>query len=198
MLNKSRIIKWGLYCAVVVLFFRCEESLPPYGPPADVVRVTKLQAVTATEQLTDPEGRIRSYVIFLIDGINNYDDTLQDTAAVTGRLHVWFDADPSWTATLPLTNADISEPTDYSNGVLTLDPQEQFHLHTEWNLLSDDGTDILHELTSVDTVQQTGLVYAAPETLRFQVELSLFSQVEETVSDTQKYGFTGYYQLPPE
>ncbi len=82
--------------------------------------------------------------------------------------------------------------------MLTLDHGEQFHLRTDWYFLTDDGTDILKELTYVDTVEQSGIMYAAPETVSFNVSLSLFSQVEETESDTQKYGFTGYYQLPEE
>jgi len=184
------------YTAVIGLFVHCEESLPTYSPPRDIVRMTKLQAVTATVQAGP--GSVRSYLIFLIDGVNNYDDTLQDTADVTGNINIWFEEHPEWKATLPLNNWNIVDPTDYRNGVLTLDHEEQFHLRTDWYLFTDDGTDILDELTYVDTVEQSGIVYAAPETVSFNVNLSLFSQVEETESDTQKYGFTGYFQLPTE
>lgn len=174
----------------------CSDSLPPYEAPQQVIRVTGLKATIGTDDFSDPSGHIRSYVIFLVEGENNYDDTLQDTAHVSGFLEVWLKSDPTQRAVIPLGNRNISQPTNYRKGVLTIDPEEQFHLRVDWTMHTDSGTDILKTLAYADTTEQNNIAYTVPDTLVFHIELTLFAQVEPVKSDTMEYGFVGFIQLP--
>jgi|GEM_PF-6661259 len=184
-----------LVCGLANLLAGCKEALPPYEAPADVIRVTGVQATIGTDSFTNPDGRIRSYIIFLVDGESNYDDTLQDTAHVSGLLEVWLKSDPGQKAVLPLTNGNITPPTDYRRGILTIDPEEEFHLQADWTMFTDAGSDILRTLAHTDTTEGTNIAYTVPDTLVFRTELTLFAQVEPVESDTGEYGFVGYIQL---
>lgn len=173
----------------------CSESLPPYEAPQQVIRVADLKATLGTDNFSDPSGHIRAYIIFLVEGENNYDDTLQDTAHVSGLLEVWLKSDPALRAVVPLNNSNISQPTDYRSGVLTIDPKEKFHLRVNWTMHTDSGTDILRTLAYTDTTEPNNIAYTVPDTLVYHIEFTMFAQVTPVASDTSEYGFIGYIQL---
>jgi hypothetical protein len=117
------------------LFCSCDESLPPYRQPPNLLRVAldvedglvnRLVLCDGTFRVWDP-GRIA----FRLSVINTFDETLQGPAsAVTGQVEVWKKDDPDFGRTIPIFGA--VDPRHVRFGILTLDPGDTLEVFASW------------------------------------------------------------------
>jgi len=169
---------------------RCEESLPSYESPVDLLAIRKMEASVG--------GVERSSLIIDIRGVNNYDDTLQDTVRVTGTLDVWFPSHEDWRITIPLTNADLKPPSRLIGRLLTIDPGDTFRLQASWDLVSKSGQDILPHIPDEYFYEKTGTHYTQAEQIKYQASFSLFRQAGYMESAVQEYQFKGFWKDTPQ
>lgn len=182
----KRILMEVLVILGVSLLLGCNESLPPYQSPVDLLSIRKIDVHV--------DGFTRSNLVIDIKGVNNYDDTLQDTARVNGTLDVWFPSHDNWRITLPVTNDNLKPPTELIGRLLTIDPGDTFHLQLSWNLYSETGEDILPQIPDDYYYAKTGTHYTEAEPLQFKASFSLFRQAGYMESAVQKYQFKGFWQ----
>jgi len=168
-----------------ILHISCEESLPTYLDPSDLLALTDISA--------EVSGVQRSSLNIHIKGVNNYDDALYDTAGVNGTLHILIPDNGHWEVDLPIQNANIKDATEYDGRFLTIAPDDTFHLHIIWNLVIGDTLDIL-PFFSVDFINsKTGVKYLDPVPVKYWAEFSLYDQAGYIEFDTLDYEFEGYY-----
>lgn len=173
---------------IFLILMKCEESLPSYQSPSDLLAIRQMQAEVG--------GVERSTLVFDIKGVNNYDDTLQDTARVSGTLDVWFPSHENWRITLPITNADLKPPSRLIGRLLTIDPGDTFRVQVSWNLLLQSGEDILVQIPDDYFYEKTGTHYTKAEDLKYQASFTLFRQAGYMESPVQKYEFKGFWKDP--
>ncbi len=164
---KKTIIVSGL---LFFSFFSCEEKLPPRFVPEGGLRLVE---VIASEG-SDLAGNYM--VTVLIAGQNVYEETFQDTVHVIGQVQIWLDRYPSYTATIPLSSAQIIQPTRMRGRILTIDPDEKFFLQVYWPLRLDDGSNLMDKLEFPESTAGS-TVYAPPERIHILVELTLFTHL---------------------
>lgn len=164
----------------------CDESLPPYTPPQDVLAITQVFAAQGTINPGIPILNV------LITGVNQYEETFEDTVNANGEVRIWWKRHPEFKATLPLSNGHFVPPTPIRGSRLTLDPGDTFHMKTVWYMMSDEGEYLIDLLDySIDDVRGD-FEYARPETLMIEIELMIYRQIGMIRSDPVSFEFTGY------
>ncbi len=179
-----RFLLW-LLLSGIIFHNSCEESLPTYVDPSDLLALTDISA--------EVSGVQRSSLNIHIKGVNNYDDALYDTAGVNGSLHVLIPENGYWKVDLPIQNANITDATEYDGIVLTIAPNDTFHLHIIWNLVIGDTLDILPDFPISHINEKTGVKYLEPAIVKYWAEFSLYDQAGYLEFDTREYEFKGFY-----
>lgn len=180
---------WRIFILVLV-FFSCDEALPPRMVPQNTLAITDL---IANQEAGD--GGI--FVAIKVVGINRYGETFQDTVKVKGNVHIWWAKRPEIEAHVPLSNRHFKDPTRISGNVLTLDPGEEFHLETFWYCSTDDGTSIIDLLDFSDSPVVDGIVTAAPEKFVLEVQLALFEETGVLRSQPHEFIIKGWKRIEP-
>lgn len=134
-----------LLAAVLALAGGCDESLPTYAPPADIlsVSVRPLNAVSDTVRYTMQDNNnpnlVRVTMNSLSHGyeimlVNRYEETIQDDLEIDGTLELAWREKPELTAVLPLSNtAFFDGGYDPSTRLLTINPGDTVRLRVYWN-----------------------------------------------------------------
>lgn len=159
-----------LFAAILVLVSRCDESLPTYQMPQNTLALTRVLA----GQGTVGEGSI--VLNILIKGENLYDEVFQDTVNIEGNVKIWWVRNPEFEANLPINNTQFIPPTPIHGRVMTLAPGGTFSLQLAWFLMLDDGR-YLPEYLEYGNTDSNGIQHARPETLRIEVEMTLFQNL---------------------
>ncbi|MFA6468421.1 MAG: hypothetical protein WCW35_05945 [Bacteroidota bacterium] len=130
----------------------CEDLLPVYIEPDNIfeaslvsVDSTLVQYYETDEKDLTPEGPIINYQSFTSDfrisvSVKNlYEETLQNTAAVSGKLEIWNELHPEEKATIPITTSNIASGSGYnaSTNSITLNPNEKLFFTIRWNYRFD-------------------------------------------------------------
>lgn len=164
----------------------CDESLPPRIEPAHLLEIKDLLA----SQGTVPGGR--AVIVVNIIGQNAYDETFQDVVNLQGKISVWWDKYPELQITIPLDNGNFHKTTRFHQGVLTIDPGEEFRIRAEWYLFSDSGRDILNMLDYSSSTVQNNIIKARPEVFVLKAELILFENTGLSSTDSISFSFEGW------
>lgn len=117
-------------------FGPCDESLPVYEEP---VRVFSGK-IEGSYGLTVAENTM---VIFFTIW-NNFDETFQGDANLTGTIEIVSMRDPSVRKTFAISAANIiqSKGHDRNTGKLTIDARDSIRYMVRWNLTDDNGRDL--------------------------------------------------------
>ena len=159
----------SLLLIVLSINFSCNESFPSRIIPNNVI---VLKHVSANY------GRFaQSYILFAITGENIYEETLQDTLAVDGRINIWSKKRAEFKANVPLTYLGGNYDERFPNQTLfTLDPEEVFYIQIKWFGQSTDGRNIFDLLEFPDDRIKDNMSYSIPETLYYDIHLKIFDQ----------------------
>ena len=115
--------------------FACEESLPPYQQPPNLLRAGLDVEDGLINRLVLCDGTFRTWdpgtIVFRLSVINTFDETLQGPAsAVVGQVEVWKKDNPDFGRTIPIFGAN--DPRHVSFGILTLDPGDTLEVLASW------------------------------------------------------------------
>lgn len=180
---------WRIFI-LVLLFFSCDETLPPRMVPQNTLEITEI--------IVNQEGGDAGiFVAIKVVGVNRYGETFHDTVKVKGNVHIWWAKKPKIEANVPLSNRHFKDPTRISGNVLTLDPGEEFHLETFWYLYTDDGKIIIDMLDFSNSPVVDGIVTAAPEKFVLEVQLVLFEETGLLQSKPHEFIIQGWKRIEP-
>jgi len=114
----------------------CDESLPPRDNPNIIFKGD----ITGSYIYSDRENDCR----FLIDVMNIYDETIQDTALVRGTIEVTLKRDVQYHKTFHLTLQNFLGPFVYDTlrNLFTIDPGKKATFSAVWNFIDDNGVDL--------------------------------------------------------
>ncbi len=118
-------------------FFACQESLPPRNDPGSpfdgIIRTTYVYAPNEND------------VHFTVGLVNTFDETLQDTADLHGKLMLTMLRRPTVTRVLDLSVDSLlpyQRAYDPSTHLLTLDPGDTLWLRARWDMRDQRGRDL--------------------------------------------------------
>lgn len=149
---QSPIVQMTILSCIALITLSCNESLPAYNPPENVLRVS-------ISSLTTPTDTIRYTMIdnnnpnlvavslnspfngYEISIVNLYEETIQDNMEIEGTVELsWVDK-PELKTILKISNTSFYDGNlDPVTGLLTLNPTDTVHLRIFWNfkLATDD------------------------------------------------------------
>lgn len=163
----------------------CNETLPVYAPPANVLAVT----VKTVEQLNAHIAPPGAQMVHAVIGVENiYDDVFFDSVDVKGSARIWWERKPYRFRTLYLSEKNISDRSLIINRKLMLLPGQGFLMDLYWNLKSDDGTYLPSEMSFSQYLAQAicGVNLRCSNPEKFMIEVSL-----------NVYDRLGYIAAPP-
>lgn len=186
----SRIAFHVAFVLFGVMSITCDESLPTYKFPSNVLSVQ----VTRVEQVNDrlaPPGR--QAVHFQITCENIYTDIFQDSVDVRGIVKVWWKRKPSRSRTIYITQKYFSNRSLIQNGQLTMLPGQQFTMDVYWNLKGDDSVSFLEDMMYQPLHRcepnNYALFCADPEIFSVQPSISIFDRLGFIPSSSVDFPF---------
>lgn len=167
------------YCTLIIS--GCDESLPPYEDPRDVLKASLngRYVLSATENSI----KIDVYVV------NTFDETFQAKGILDGVGTIMSKRDNSFIRTFTLTPSHWTwGKYDTRTGVLTMDPGDTLRLTYSWNYLDDKGRDARESIFSYFTDRTcTFRRISIEETFILQVKIKVYEKVPEIVSKSFEY-----------
>ena len=164
----SAFVPLSLFVAVVVLESGCNDPLPTYVQPkvtiATIIPPGALDTVLYAESgdTVPPSGvvelRAPQPILFNFTEVNQYQETLYGTAAVSGKLELWAVDRPGVGITLPITEDNIVPNTAYNSktGILTMDPNFQVPFRVSWDLKDSKGNRFYDDIDEYRIEPYTG------------------------------------------
>lgn len=141
------LLSTAIFCAV-----GCEDLLPEYRQPSNVL-ISSIKVDTFTVQYLETErwypelnGPLIDYSSYSPDYrfyffiINNYDETIDVTADLNGKIEFWQDQRPENKATFNISNSDLPSDESYNSTTnrITIDPGKALTVLKQWNYKMDD------------------------------------------------------------
>ncbi len=165
-----------ILAALGITGISCSESLPPYRSPEDIFE----GKIWGKYVLTQNENCIKVYAAVR----NLYDETVQSTAVLQGRIEIIWSKDMNIRKTVIINASNLVYARNYNRttGVLTLDPGDSLCLEYSWDLVADNGVNLISSSSEFfiylpDTTCKSGRMIAREQTFMLRGELTVFSQV---------------------
>lgn len=161
-------------CRFVFLFLfplACDEHLPPRRDPTDLF--------TARSEITWSLSSLENRIYLRLVLRNTYDEIVEGTADIEGKLSISIARDPSYTRTYDLTGLQIDDVPYYnrSTGLMSIPPGDSMSFFIAFNWLDDVGRDFRSGFIYQPDPLCTGRMIARREILIVQGEARLFQRV---------------------
>lgn len=189
----SRIL---LLFGAMLSFLSCNESLPVYEPPRDVLALT----VSQVEQMNDriaPPGRQAVHIV--IDGENIHDEVFLDSVHITGSVRIWWKRRPLRSITIPLDQRNLVNPNLVQNGKMLLLPGQKFSLDFFWNMRSEDSVYLPNEMNFAYLIRRTcgiGIACADPEEFVVETSLLVYERLGILPAPPKEFTFIAKTNVP--
>lgn len=191
--NRAGFTGYILAIVLAVCSFRCDESLPEYVAPTNVLAVN----VTLVEQLPDRIARPGKQMVHIrLVGENVFDEVFQDEVNMRGSLRIWWNRKPTRFRTMYLTEKNLCDRSIISNGRMTMFPGQRFAMDVYWNMKSDDSVYLPREMTYVSGDLQTcgaNLLCSNPEEFTIEATLNVFDRIGPVPAPPKDFIFIGKY-----
>jgi len=155
--RRAHALALGLLCTWALA--SCGESLPARIEPEGALEIVDLYAGQSTDA-----GGFRVAVTIVVE--NAYEETFSGLVDVVGNLRFQWVEHPEIEANVPVRKIEH----------LRLDPGERWSIVQNWNLVGDEGEQILALLNWSDNDIRNGVHYARPEHFVLDVTLTLFKE----------------------
>ncbi len=188
---------------IIVSSAGCEDPLPVYVEPKNIFAATFVRADSTLIQYyeTDekdvtPEGPMISYnqytpnFQFICAVENTYEETMEGTASIEGKLEVWNSLHPEMKATIPVTLGQIITGPTYnaSTNTIVMNPGDKTFFSVKWNYRFDSGM-WLHQTMGVSGQQiltgRSWYVIHSPGILSARLTISLFKNATAAITETK-------------
>lgn len=175
--------------ALSLLVLSCDERLPTYVAPANVLALR----VTTIEQLNDhfaPPGNQEVHLVIV--GENVHDEVFQDTVDFRGSVRIWWKRKPGRFKTIFLSEKNLTDRTLVHNRKMLLVPGQQFSMDVLWNLRSDDGIYLPSEMDFLKFRQRScdpNVHCATPEEFVVEVSLNVFDRLGYIGAPAKEFTF---------
>ncbi len=168
-----------LLVALAGVVFSCDESLPPRTSPSNFLK-WEVSIVGAGQPLVirdwepvNVQGSIRFRVT------NLYDEVLQDSAILAGRVQVWIKGRPQIGADFPVTISDLMSRKMVTGKILTIGVDSTLEMVHKWDYFDDRGDIPIWQyllLYPDKTEGGTPFCRSEPITLVFRCSLRIFKR----------------------
>lgn len=198
-----RIAAGILLVALAALAFSCDESLPPRRSPADFLK-WELSMTGAGhpieiryEEPVHQQGALRIRVT------NIYDEVLQDTAVLAGRLEIWVKGRPQARAILLLTISHLVTRKMLTGRLLTIGVDSTLEMFREWDHFTDSRIPVWQYARLYPDTTSGGALFCRSDPLTLVIRCSLrifksFGQIRLPDQEvTLTYHVFGYTCRPP-
>lgn len=184
-----------------VAFISCEDPLPPYQKPENIFEAGYTSIDTFLVKFSGSIYYPQEFwytesppFAFVLQIENTYEETIQGTADIQGKLEIWLPGHREFMATLPLTNSNAlmlnsRSVFDPATSNLTLNTHQKLYLKTEWKYKLDGGKWINEILENyVDRPDDRGFGYTyryyAPTQLQARLTVGIIKNTSQVVADT--------------
>lgn len=164
--------------ALALALAGCHESLPPRIQPEAPLRIVEVLTGQGT-------GMAGLHVAITVVVANAYEETLDAPVQITGSFLTRWPGHRQVTATVP-----VAEQRH-----LHLAPGDRYVLGRHWHLDTDDGRNLLAMLDFATGDIRHGVLYARPEQLELEVQLTLFQQTGLLQSGPHPFVLQGWRQV---
>jgi len=167
----------GLMGSVFFNGMVCDETLPPYQDPRDIL----IASIGARYVLFGGDNSLK---IFL-DVHNSYDETLEARADFSGEMKITLARDPSVSRTFSITQTDLRTTGKYTpaTGVLRMDPGDTVRFEVSWDFVDDNGTNLRTGLFRYyEDASCTGRCIAEEEQFVLNGSVKIFEKVSASTS----------------
>ena len=186
---------------IALLAFSCNENLPVYEMPQDVMSLE----VSKVEQLNDhvaPPNRPQVHIVLV--GENIFDEVFYDSVSIQGAMRIWWKRKPKRYRTLYLTEKNLTDRTLIRNGRMMLLPGQRFSLETYWDIKTDDGMWLVSEMDFSYAMRRYcdyNVICATPEDFVIEVSLKIFDRLGYVIAEPREFKYVGRacvcYSYPP-
>lgn len=175
--------------AVAAAGLSCDENLPVYVEPTNVMAVS----VVAVEQLDDhlaPPGH--QMVRIVLQAVNNYDEPFLDSVRIEGTMKISWERQPFRYKTVTLTQRELTDQSLVLNGKMLLVPGQAFTMEYFWNMRSDDGIylpSLMNFTWLTRRVCAPNVACADPETFLVESSLKVYDRLGNVQASPAKFVF---------
>lgn len=175
-----------------VLLFSCEENLPPYEDPRDLLA----SSVDAIYMIDDSTNAMNVVVTVR----NRYDEQMEGTLNLEGRITITSARDNIVRRQIEINPSMIRLAPGYNpvTGRLVLNPNQVVRIEFRWNFVDDTGFDLstgYFVLRGDPTCQSR--CYAQPEDFYLDARVNLFSQTRPAQARTAVFRLWYITPRPP-
>jgi len=212
--RKLNIESFLLKCIIiqsVVIQFSCEDPLPPYVNPGNILNATVnfvyeplviYRYVDFNYFLPTLRYSTPSFIIN-IGVINKFDETLQDNIYIDGKVEIWISDRPDDKVTITINEYSInSSLVDPQTNILTLNPEDTLWLRVNWGYALDDGMPAFTRMQYIEShiPNSSSLRHFHPEVFfTSRATVQIFKGVTPVRSTEKKFllSFQGTIAPPP-
>ncbi len=183
---------WG--CGIPMLFFNsCHETLPPRLDPSNVFA----SRAEVRYILHGEFGPVENDIQTCIKITNNYDETLQARAILSGVVSIVSKKDTSYHRTSALDASNLfSADYNRTTQVLTFDPGTFIHLKYTWDFIDDFGRNLRDSLFAMHPDPSCPLRHiSTPQTIVMHGYLRIFDRTAPVFFGPIEFTFT-YADVP--
>jgi hypothetical protein len=181
----------------------CDESLPPRESPPTVL-TSSLSVITFGKPIVIREGvPVGTLGAVEIHVTNVYDDVLQDSCVLEGRVQIWMKNNPEVRAEFLLTDPDLVTYRMLNNRTLTIGIDTTLIMLHQWSHRTVDGVPIWEYLVLSPGATMAGERFCISDGTTFIVRCSLrlfksFGQIQIPDQEvTLTYQVFGIQCQPP-
>ncbi len=180
------------FLAVVMVSWSCNESLPTYHFPADVMSLNVILAEQMSIRVAPP-GYQKSQ--FVVEAENTFDEVFYDSVDIRGSIRVWWKRQPQRYVTLPLTIDNLANPSLIQNGKLLLMPGQKLTMTAIWDMKSSDSVYLPYEMdytyATLKRVCNYNVICSDPEVFVVETTLLIYDKLGVVTAPPVEYTFVG-------
>jgi hypothetical protein len=187
----KRLFGLLLFCMAIFGCLTCNESLPDYHSPGNVLAVRTSTYEQLNDHIAPPNHPLVHFVVLCQ---NVHDEVFWDSVDVKGTMRIWWKRKPSRYRTLSLTEKNFTDRTLIRNGKLLLAPGQQFSLDTYWDMKSDFGQFLPEEMdwSNPKLKYCAANVYCAPpEIFVVEVTLNIYDRLGAVIAPAREITIIG-------
>lgn len=187
----NRILDFCFIICCALFSITCEETLPSYVAPENVISVR----TTNVEQLNDhiaPPTSPLVRMVFVAENI--HDEVFQDSINIQGTVDIIWIRKPTRKRRLYITERNIVDRNLIRNGKMTLSPGQQFSMELYWDVRSDEGLFLLTEMNFARLTQRRcdyNIACADPEYFDIEMTLNVFDRIGYVKAPTKEFRYVG-------